>query len=119
MKNIIILIFLLSVSYTCKANDIAIDAVKSHAKIIHFLSDKSPNHYNVSFQQIELGGICGFVGCNWRILVSIVVTSKQSNAPSKTILALVEGMSSQPDDAPTVSFINLKNNRSDNLVFIN
>lgn len=119
---IIVFVLILTISYVSHAKDaadIAIDAVKSHEKIIHFLKDKSSNDYQVTYQQLELGGICGFVGCNWRQLVSVIITSKSSNNPSKTILVLVEGLTSTIDSKPTVSFVNLKTSLENELIVIN
>lgn len=117
-----VFILLVLISYASQAKDsatIAVDAVKSHKKIINFLADKSSNDYQITYQQVELGGVCGFVGCNWRQLVSVIITSKSSNNPSKTILLLVEGLTSSIDTKPTVSFINIKRNLENELIFIN
>lgn len=123
MNKFMVFILLLSISYASQAADstadIAIDAVKSHEKIINFLANKSSDNYQVTYQPLELGGICGFVGCNWRQLVSVIITSKSSNSPSQTILLLVEGLTSSIDSKPKISFISLKNNQKNELVFIN
>jgi len=118
MKQFIVLILLLSISNNCLANQIAIDAVKSHEKIIHFLADKPKTHYRITYQQLELGDICGFVGCHWRVLISVIVTSKSANAPSTTIVALVEGMIPSQKQKPKVSFITLQKTIPNTLVFI-
>jgi hypothetical protein len=118
MKIFVIFIFLLSASFISLANDIAIEAVKSNDQIILFLADKQLNTYQVTYDQIELGGICGYIGCNWRKLVSVVVISKNSNSPTQTILALVEGSSQDGNNKPKVSFINFKNNAQNNLTLI-
>jgi hypothetical protein len=116
MKQLIALIFLLSISNNCQA--IAIDAVNSNQKIIHFLADKSLTNFKITYQQLELGDICGFVGCHWRKLVSVIVTSKSANAPSTTIVALVEGIVPNNQNKPTVTFVTLKNSLPNTLVFI-
>ncbi|MBA6230754.1 MULTISPECIES: hypothetical protein [unclassified Colwellia] len=116
MKQLIILIFLLSISNNCQA--IAIDAVKSHQKIIHFLADNSLTDLKITYQQLDLGDICGFVGCHWRKLVSVIVTSKSANAPSTTIVALVEGLVPDNQNKPTVTFVTLQNSLPNTLVFI-
>ena len=118
MKTFIIFIFLLSTSFSLKADDIAIEAVKSNDEIILFLADKSQHDYNINFQQIELGDICGYMGCNWRKIVSVVITSKSSNSPTKTILALVKGSTRNSNEKPKVSFINLKNKLQNNLTTV-
>ena len=120
MKQFILLILLLSISNHCQATttSIAIDVVKSHEKIIRFLADKPSTHFQVTYQQVELGDICGFVGCHWRKLVSVVVTSKSANTPSTTIFALVEGTIPNRESKPTVSFVTLQNNLPNKLVFI-
>ena len=48
MKTFIIFIFLLSTSFSLKADDIAIEAVKSNDEIILFLADKSQHDYNIN-----------------------------------------------------------------------
>jgi hypothetical protein len=117
MKPFIISIFLLSISFTLTANDTAINAVKSHKEVILFLADKSLNNYQINYEQIELGDICGYMGCQWRKIVSVIVISKGSNSPSQTILALVEGSTSM-NNKPKVSFVTLKNNMQNNLTLI-
>ncbi len=116
MKNTLIFIFFLCTSFNSQANNIAIDAVKSNPKVINFLADKSQDKYRITFQQMELGGTCGFTGCNWRKLVSVVVTSKGSNSPTNTVLLLVKGMNSTSRSEPTVSFITMKKELGNNFV---
>jgi hypothetical protein len=120
MKQLIILILLLSISNSCLANtnSIAIDAVKSHKEITRFLVDKPLTNYNVTYQEIELGNICGFIGCHWRKIVSVKVSSKTANSPTTTILALVKGTIPSRNIPTTVSFITLKNKLSNTLVFV-
>jgi len=120
MKQLIILILLLSISNSCLANtnSIAIDAVKSHKEITHFLADKPFTNYKVTYQEIELGNICGVIGCHWRKIVSVIVSSKSANSPTTTILALVEGTIPSRNIPPTVSFITLKSKSPNTLVFI-
>jgi hypothetical protein len=118
MKNIVLFILLLSISYHCQANDIAIEAVKSDKKVMLFLANKSIKDHKITFQTMQLGGICGFVGCNWRTLVSLVVTSKSANSPSTTILMLVEGLTSSINTPPTVTFVTLTQENSNDLVTI-
>lgn len=123
MKKLILFILLLSLSNVSQAvestADIAINAVKSHKKIISFLAKKSSNDFQVTYQPLKLGGICGFVGCSWRQLVSVIITSKSSNRPSKTMLLLVEGITSSTDSKPKVSFIRLESSLKNELIFIN
>ncbi|NQZ21237.1 MAG: hypothetical protein HRT53_04205 [Colwellia sp.] len=122
MKKFMFFIVLLSIANVSRAADttaeIAINAVKSHEKIINFLADKSSHDFQVSYQPLKLGGICGFVGCNWRQLVSVIITSKSSNSPTKTILLLVEGITSSIDSKPKVSFISLESSLKNELIFI-
>jgi hypothetical protein len=123
MKKLMIFIFLLSISYASQAENtteyIAINAVKSHQQIIAFLANKSSSDFQVTYHALELGGICGFVGCNWRQLVSVIITSKNSNNPSKTILLLVEGLTSSIESKPKISFMSLESSLKNELVFIN
>ncbi|MFB0981369.1 MAG: hypothetical protein QMC62_10695 [Alteromonadaceae bacterium] len=118
LKNFIIFIFLLSISFISIADDIAIEAVKYNEQFILFLADKSQNTYQVTYDQIELGDICGYTGCHWRKLVSVVVISKSSNSPSKTILALVESSTARSNNKPKVSFIYFKDSVQNTLTFI-
>ncbi len=121
MKNFMVLILLLTISSTSQANDsaaIAIDAVKSHEKVIHFLADKPSHDYQITYQQLQLGGVCGFVGCNWRQLVSVIIKSKSSNNPTKTILLLVEGLASSTYSKPTITFISIKKSLENKLIII-
>jgi hypothetical protein len=118
MKMFIIFTFFLSITFISKADDIAINAVKSNEQIVLFLADKPLNAYQVTYEQIELGGICGYMGCSWRKLVSVVISSKKSNSPSQTILALVESSTKTSANTPKVSFINLQNNVQNTLIFI-
>ncbi|MBA6371792.1 hypothetical protein H4J56_10175 [Colwellia sp. BRX8-4] len=119
MAKIIILMLLLSISNHCQANSIAIDAVKADEKIIRYLADKSITNFQITYQQLELGDICGFVGCQWRKLVSVVVTSRSANAPSTTIVALVEGIVPNNQEQPKVTFVTLNNSLPNTLTFIN
>ncbi|BAJ02092.1 hypothetical protein [Shewanella violacea] len=107
MKFIIILLCLFS--STVFSEDIAIDAVKKHPKIIEFLSDKPRDQYWIDFHQMKLGGSCGFTGCQWRKLVSLVVTSKSANALSETIIALVNGEQPSHNSNIKVRFVELEN----------
>lgn len=105
MKAILILILLFSSELF--ADELAIDVVKAHPKIIDFLSKKPAAQHWIKFSQLPLGSECGFAGCQWRKLVSLVVTSKKSNAPSITILALVSGRHSNKTDNTNVEFVEL------------
>jgi hypothetical protein len=120
MKDFIILILLLSISKygLASTKSIAIDTVKSHKEIILFLADKPLTNYIITYQQVELGNICGVIGCQWRKIVSVIVSSKSSNSPTTTILALVEGTTPNRNNAPTVSFITLNNKLSNTLTFV-
>lgn len=106
MKSLFLLLFLFS--STLSAEDNAIKAFKNNADVIDFLSNKSAENYWIKFQQMKLGGECGFTSCQWRKLVSLVVTSKSSNASSTTIIALVSGDSANKI-AVNIQFVELKN----------
>ena len=105
MKRFIMLLLLFP--STVFAEDIAIEAVMKHPKTIELLSTKPLTKYWVEFNQMELGGECGFTGCNWRKLVSIIVTSKGSNALSSTTIALVSGHKPNNINNITVEFVEL------------
>lgn len=106
MKYLITLLFLFSNNLL--AEDIAIEAVKKNPKIIELLSNKPLSKYSVDFHMMELGGQCGFTGCQWRKLVSLIVTSKAANAPSTTILALVSGYNPNIIKEISINFVALK-----------
>ncbi len=111
VKMKIKLIFIASLFlFSCVADsqDKAMDAFKNHEKVKAFLADKSKDKYWIKFEKVELGGICGIVGCQWRQLVSMVVTSKMSNAPSVTFLGVVEGVEPDRGNPPSVRFVDLK-----------
>ncbi|NQZ28681.1 MAG: hypothetical protein HRT55_20465 [Colwellia sp.] len=105
MKPFIMLLMLFSC--TLLAEDIAIEAVKKHPKIIELLSTKTLAKHWVEFHQMDLGGECGFTGCKWRKLVSVIVTSKGGNAISTTTIALVSGHKPNNINNITVEFVEL------------
>ncbi|WP_057831403.1 hypothetical protein [Colwellia sp. TT2012] len=105
MKPFIMLLLLFS--NTLFAEDIAINAVKMHPRIIEFLSNKPLSQNWVKYNQMDLGGVCGFAGCQWRKLVSLIVTSKNANASSITIIALVSGQNPSNISSTTVEFVEL------------
>ncbi len=111
MKSFFILftiLGLLGVSMNASADDQAIAAFKSEPKVEAFLADKTEDKYWVRFEKIKLGDICGIAGCQWRTLVSMIVTSKSANAPSVSFFAIVEGPVPVAKDAkPQVRFVEL------------
>ena len=90
-----------------KEDEVAMNAFKHDPKIVKYLANKSLTNYWIKYQQLELDGICGFAGCEWRKLVTMKVTSKSSNAPSVTILAVVNGMAGNVKIEPKVNFVKL------------
>ncbi len=95
-------------SNIANADDIAIKAVKAEPNVIAFLANKSASEYHISFDQADLGGQCGYAGCHWRKLVTLVVTSKKANALSETIMALVEGDTPEHGRPLKVKFVDFK-----------
>lgn len=89
------------------SEDIAIEAVKNHPSIKTYLGDKALAQHQVKFNQMELGGQCGFTGCQWRKLVSVIVTSSTANASSITILALVSGRNPSNIGNISVKFVEI------------
>lgn len=82
-------------------------AVKQDAKVVAFLKDAGKSASNtISYHQMPLGSFCGFAGCEIRELVSVLVTSNQSNSASKSMLAKVSYMELS-DKAPTVTIVTL------------
>lgn len=86
----------------------AIEIVKQHPKIKQMLDKHPSEQYQISFGEVEMGGNCGFVGCTWQKLVSLVITAKRVNAPSMTILAEVTGNIPVRNSEPSVRFVDLK-----------
>jgi hypothetical protein len=101
-------IFSCSAKEVIETNDLALSAVKKHPEIQKILSNKRFKNSTVKYHQMELGGICGYVGCHWRNLVSVVVTSQSSNSPSETFIVLVEGINPNSGVDPKVTFVELK-----------
>ncbi len=87
---------------------IAIEFVKQNPKIKAYLKNKDLQKYSIEFNQVKLGGVCGFTGCQWRTLVSLVVTAKHANSPSTTILAIVKGRLPAGHSEPTIQFVDFK-----------
>ena len=118
MKFFILLIALsiaIGVSHAEDGNgELAIVSVKNHPKVQKFLADKVAEKFTIQYQQIKLGGVCGFVGCQWRRLVSVIVTSQSANKPSVTILALVEGTVPTRGAQLKVTFVEIKNSEATN-----
>lgn len=85
----------------------AIDIFKQNEQVKTFLAKHTGDGYEIIFGEVPMGGRCGFVGCEWKKLVSLVITSKQSNAPSVTILAEVSGNTPDRGAKPTVRFVDL------------
>jgi hypothetical protein len=105
MKIIFILLFLFS--NTLFANDIAMETFKNNKKIKAFLADKPTDQYWINYHQMPLGGECGFTGCHWRELISLVVTAKSANAPSTTIIALIDGNEPKETSTVNIKFVKL------------
>ena len=100
-------IFLLG---ACKsvANDRAITAAKADITLQKRLVEVKDTAMSIEYGSTKLGGICGFAGCSWRELVSVVITSKTSNAPTETLLFVVEGMEPDRGAKPTVKKVELQ-----------
>ncbi len=85
----------------------AMMAVKQDAKVAAFLKEASKSASNtVTYHQMPLGSFCGFSGCEIRKLVNVLVTSNQSNAASKSMLAKVSYMEFS-EKAPEVTIVTL------------
>ena len=85
----------------------AIAIFKQNTKVKTLLAKHSDKQYSVSFGEVDMGGSCGYVGCQWQKLVSMVITSNRANAPSVTFLAVVEGSIPDRGTQPTVRFVDL------------
>ena len=108
MFKIILWSALMVMSNLAAANtDLAINAVKQQQKIQTLLSAHDQQHYEVGYHAMPMGGHCGFVGCQWRELVSVVITAKRANSPTMTLLAEVTGQTPHRDRPPVVRFVEL------------
>lgn len=85
-----------------------IDAVKKDPTVIKFIKSvaTSPSH-NVTFHEMPLDSICGFVGCESRTLVNVMITSTGANAPTKSLLARVTVMELNEKIKPQVAIVTL------------
>lgn len=88
-------------------NPSAIKWVKQHPKVQQLIKQHNERDYQTTYSELSLGGQCGFVGCDWHQLVSVVITAKRSNSPSMTILAKVSGQTPDHGKTPTVEFVEL------------
>lgn len=85
----------------------AVDIFKQQAETKTLISKYSNKDYDISFGEVEMGGHCGFVGCDWNKLVSMVITAKRANSPSLTYLAVVSGQVPDRGTPPKVRFVDL------------
>ena len=97
----------MSVSANADTPSTAISTVQQQDKIKSLITQYTNDNYTISFGEVEMGGHCGFVGCEWQKLVSMVITAKRSNAPSVTYLAVVTGQTPDRGAKPTVRFVDL------------
>lgn len=88
-------------------NPSAIEWVKQHPKVQTLVSQHNENEYQTTYSELSLGGQCGFAGCDWYQLVSVVITAKRANNPSMTILAKVSGQTPDRGNAPKIEFVEL------------
>lgn len=84
-----------------------IELIKQNSKVQQLLAKHPPDHYDTTIEQVDLGGHCGFVGCDWHKLVSIVITAKRSNRPSINLLIKVSGQTPQTEQKPKLEFVEL------------
>jgi len=85
-----------------------IEAVKKDPSVIAFIKNVAISPDNkVSFHEMPLDSICGFVGCESRTLVNVMITSNQSNAPTKSLLARVTVMELNEKMKPQVAIVTL------------
>lgn len=89
------------------STSLAISTVQQQDKIKSLITQYTNDNYTISFGEVEMGGHCGFVGCEWQKLVSMVITAKRSNSPSVTYLAVVTGQTPDRGAKPTVRFVDL------------
>lgn len=91
----------------------AIEIFKQQDKVKALLAKHTDQQYSTTFGEVEMGSLCGFVGCQWQKLVSMVITSNRANAPSVTFLGVVEGWMPDRGVAPTVRFVELTDMSAD------
>lgn len=88
-------------------NKNAIKWVKQHPKVQQLIKQHNADEYQTTYSELSLGGQCGFVGCDWYQLVSVVITAKRANNPSMTILAKVSGQIPDRGNPPNIEFVEL------------
>lgn len=109
MRIILLILLGLIMSETSRAEEIsAIDVFKQQPQVQQLLAKHPTDKNQISFDEVQMGGQCGFVGCTWNKLVSMVITSQRANAPSLTILAVVSGNTPARGAKPQVRFVELK-----------
>jgi len=85
-----------------------IEAVKNDPSVISFIKKIAVSADNkVTFHEMPLDSICGFVGCESRTLVNVMITSNESNAPTKSLLARVTVMDLNETMKPKVDIVTL------------
>lgn len=92
MKFFIIVLLLLSSTASFAHDSKVISAVKKNPKVAAYLKEAKLASSTISFHQMPLTSICGFAGCELKELVNIKVTSTQSSASTKSMLAVVSYM---------------------------
>jgi hypothetical protein len=92
---------------TAPSTSIAISTVQQQDKIKSLITQYTNDNYTISFGEVEMGGHCGFVGCEWQKLVAMVITAKRANSPSVTYLSVVTGQTPDRGAKPTVRFVDL------------
>ncbi|MFT4927770.1 MAG: hypothetical protein ACI8WB_003884 [Phenylobacterium sp.] len=93
---------------TSEQDTAAISIFKQHQKVKALLAKHTDPQYTIHFSELQMSDRCGFVGCQWQKLVSMVITAAdRANAPSVTFLGVVEGWVPDRGMAPTVRFVQL------------
>jgi hypothetical protein len=108
MKYLAFTSLLLLSAQSCAHDTKIIDAVKKDPAVMSFIKNVVTSTDNkVTFHEMPLDSICGFVGCEKRTLVNIMITSTIVNAPTKSLLARVTVMELNEKMKPQVVIVTL------------
>lgn len=85
-----------------------ISAVQMQPEIAAYIKKaKEVSTNTVSFHQMPLDSLCGFAGCETRVLVNVMVSANISNGPVTSKLAIVSYMDLNDDMPAKVKIVSL------------
>lgn len=109
LKTIMLLAALMMSGVCISQDNKVINAVKAQPDIAAYIKQALETPTNqVIFHQMPLDSLCGFAGCESRVLVNVMVSSNSSNAPVTSKLVIVSYMDLNDDLVPKVQLTFLK-----------